>query len=170
MSITSNLRRDKRIVWFFKNLVLPSIPIGASLLLGTTHKQAFASILAFCYTLMIVSMYLFNDYSKTTFDEDVYADTKMAITWVAIIIFVIVFVITHFQNRVIDFITNIAFWWSTAVVFLITIPIAYLFAHPLIEHSIIEHQKMMKIKMDGLEKIEDKGEKMKNELENEGKQ
>lgn len=84
----AQLRFQKYFNWFLINFVFSLLPIAITwLVAGELADSAFLSLIAFVYTLMISSLYLFKKLNKAT------DSSKEYITWVVVLLLIIFYVL-----------------------------------------------------------------------------
>ncbi len=81
-------------VWFMVNFLFGILPIITSVIIGDkNYDQIYASFIAYIYTLVIVNIYIFENYLKTT---KAYISLSWLIKWISILmafIFIIYFIL-----------------------------------------------------------------------------
>lgn len=155
--------------WFLINLVLCLAPILlVYVFVENSLHQVFSSFITFNYTFLVVSVHSFEKLLKVRTEEDKYADTKRAATWVIIVVLLVVFVLYNFQERLINLVNS-----NTISIFLITFVITLFLSLnlniPVIAKNVAEEKKFIKIKkpIERAEKIEEKRKLWEKELEKE---
>ncbi len=169
MSKDSQMKLNKIIVWLLINFGLCLFPILlAYFLTDATYKVIISSFISYSYTLLIVSIYLFDNYLSTTLEGEVFSASKKAVSWFFIFIFFSIFITYQVPTKLDNFTSCftqrfILFF----LILLITLALSLMLNWPLMKKTITEEGKNLKALLSDLDQIEQKSDDRINQLETE---
>lgn len=149
-------------VWFMVNFIICLIPIVVALITGNERSQVFSSFLSFLFTLLISSLYLFENFIYMK-DEKILPDPLRwgTITWVFILMTIFMLypemksiAIKPFMEKNIEIIA--------LLFFLCTLYLSFLLNNPSLQNTVAKRLK--ELKDQELRKVKEDAQKMEEEL------
>lgn len=152
-------------VWFIVNFIICLIPLLVALITDKNTGQIFSGFLSFSFTLLITSLYLFENYIYMK-DVKILPDPLRwgSIAWVLLLMITFIlypevqsFSLKNFFNQYLSAIT--------IIFFLLTLLLTFLLNNPSIKSTVAKHIKEQKEQE--LKTLREDGIKMEEELKRE---
>ena len=130
---------DMRISWCLWNLIALAIPVAILISIGGL-KLGLSGLLSYCYALLAVAYYLFDQHLRVTNEKIKYPYTRKYGSFIIMIGILVFFAIYNLQSRIVD-INNTGLIILFILILIIAFPMAYLLSLPLLNRQVREEEK-----------------------------
>ncbi len=132
-----------KIGWVAWNFGAPLIPVIVLIPLASS-EVIFSSVLTYCYALLVLGTYLFDQYSKLRFKAG--RDSLFYISLFAVLI-LLALLILYNSTDIVKNIANFNVFLSFLVVIILVLPLAYKLNMPFLDKQAMEEENM-RLKLD----------------------
>lgn len=130
---------DMRVSWCIWNVIALAIPVTISIFIGGL-ELGLSGFLAYCYALLAIAFYLFDQHLRVTNERIKYPHTRKYIS-ITIMFGILVFLAMYnLQSEIVYFNDTILIIFII-LTFLIAFPLAYSLSLPLLNRQVREEEK-----------------------------
>ena len=160
-----NTKIDKYGAWFIVNFVICLLPLIVTLfLINNNFTIFFSSFLSYSFTLLIVNIYLFQNYLNVNTKDIIYPDFLRWFSYLVLFLILISYPIYNLSDKFNKSINDRMFVFVFAIL-IFDILLSFILSKPIIRRNINEQKYKDKLIKDS--KIEEKAKNMKSKLEEE---